>query len=209
MGSNRNPLSKGQIIEATLTCLGRYGVAKTAIVDVARELGVTRQTIHRLFETRSDLLTSVADVLIGRLAAQLTEAFKVYPDLRTALVEGSILSMDLAFHDPILSEIMGKADHVVDQFMFRGSPDVQASMLAVWGPLIDRARASGQLRPGLTNAACVEWIRNVHAMMTLRNDYDESKRRELLTSFLVPALLSPEASSRAVNAMPAGRRRRK
>lgn len=189
LGSNKNPITKPQVIDAALSCLERYGVAKTSIVDVAREMGVSRQTVHRLFETRSDLLTAIADILIGRLAVRLQRAFQSFPDLETALVEGSMLSLELGQSEPILSDIMRLADHAVDQFIFRGSPSVQASMLSVWGPLIDQARAADRLRSDLATEECVEWIRNVHAMLTLRDDYNETRRKEMLTKFLIPAIM--------------------
>ena len=61
-------------------------------------------------------------------------------------------------------------------------------MVELWGPVLDRARAQGKIRDGIDNDRAVEWIRNVHAMLTMRVDYSETKQAEMLRDFLVPAI---------------------
>lgn len=175
-----------------MRCIERYGVAKTSIVDVASELGVSRQTVHRLFETKADLLTAVADMRIEMLASRLRDVFRQFDDLEDALVRGTLLSLELGNTDPIIVEIQQKADHTVDQFMFRGSPGVQAIMVGVWGPLIEKARVAGRLHSTHSTDSIVEWIRNVHAMLTIRSDYSRSQQLSLLSDFLVPSILKHE-----------------
>ena len=189
MASNRNPLTKTEVIEAAITCIERFGVAKTSMTDVARALGVTRQTIHRLFETRNELIEAVADVRIEILASQLARDFARFTTIEDAIVEGSILSLAVGRTDPILVEIQEQANHAVDQYMFRGSPKVQAVMLDIWGPVFDKARETGRLRDGMSLDQAVEWIRNVHAMLNMRSDYSDEAQRDMLARFVLPSLL--------------------
>jgi hypothetical protein len=65
--------------------------------------------------------------------------------------------------------------------------------LELWSPLLDKARENGELRPGLSNEQAVEWIRNVHGMLNVRDDYDSARHQEVLETFLVPSLLNPAA----------------
>ena len=48
-----------RILDATRACIDRDG-ADTGIAEVARELGVTRQTVYRYFRTTEDLLSATA-----------------------------------------------------------------------------------------------------------------------------------------------------
>jgi AcrR family transcriptional regulator len=48
-----------RILDATRTCIDRRG-DDVSTTDVARELGVTRQTVYRYFRTTYDLLTATA-----------------------------------------------------------------------------------------------------------------------------------------------------
>lgn len=189
LASNRNPLTKAEVIEAAISCIERFGVAKTSMTDVARVLGVTRQTVHRLFETRNELIEAVADVRIEKLAVQLAREFSKFETIEDAIIEGSLLSLAVGRTDSILVEIQEQANHAVDQYMFRGSPKVQSVMLEIWGPVFDSARDTGRLRKGMTSDQAVDWIRNVHAMLNMRNDYNEAQQREMLADFVVPSLL--------------------
>lgn len=188
MGSNRNPLTKEEVIEAAIACMERFGVAKTSIKDVAEALGVTRQTVHRLFETRTELLEAVADVRIAILAKQLVKEFAKFATFEDAVVEGSLVSLAAGRSDPILVEIQQRADHSVDQYMFQGSPQVQSVMVDLWGPMIERSQADGTLRADLSIEQIVEWIRNVHAMLNMRDDYSDDDKRAMLRHFVAPSL---------------------
>ena len=56
--------ARERIIDAAMRCIDRYGSSKTGLSDVAAELGVTRQTVYRLFPSTEDLFRAV-----GREAA--------------------------------------------------------------------------------------------------------------------------------------------
>ncbi|MBD0861144.1 TetR/AcrR family transcriptional regulator [Gordonia sp. zg691] len=76
-----------RILAATRTTIDRRGTA-TSIADVARELGVTRQTVYRYFSGTEELLSATAldavEGLLARIEARLVGIER--PD--AALVEG-------------------------------------------------------------------------------------------------------------------------
>jgi AcrR family transcriptional regulator len=54
-----------RILDAALTCIGRVGLAKTTLDDVAREAGCARATVYRCFPNKQQLLSA----LVAREAA--------------------------------------------------------------------------------------------------------------------------------------------
>jgi AcrR family transcriptional regulator len=59
-----------RIVAATLRCISRWGVGKTSLDDVAREAGVSRATVYRLFPGgRDGLFEAVARHEIARFFA--------------------------------------------------------------------------------------------------------------------------------------------
>lgn len=148
-----------------------------------------RPVATRLFETRAAVLQAVAEERIELAAKRLCQAFADYDDIEDALVRGSLKSMVVGRSDAVLDDIQQQADHSVDQYMFRGSPRAQELMVDLWGPLLDTARAEGKVRDSIGNGRAVEWIRNVHAMLTMRVDYSETKAAEMLRDFLVLAII--------------------
>jgi AcrR family transcriptional regulator len=69
--------ARARIIEAAIRCIELHGPHKTRLSDVATELGVTRQTVYRLYPSTDDLLFAVgmaaSDSFLDRLAAQVAE----------------------------------------------------------------------------------------------------------------------------------------
>lgn len=59
-----------RVLDAALTCIGRFGLAKTTLDDVAREAGCARATVYRCFPNKQQLLS----VLVVREAHTLQEA---------------------------------------------------------------------------------------------------------------------------------------
>jgi len=214
MAPRGKPADRSTIARAAIACFKRYGVHRTSMADVAQEAGLARQTVYRLFATRSELLEYIADQRILVMAEKLFPYFREVESLDEALIEGSLLSLRVGRSDKLFAEIVTQSgDHSFDQFLFRGSETVQKLMLDLWGPLLDRARAAGRLRAGLTNDYAVEWIRNVHSVLTMR-DEDEAAQRRMLETFLVPSLVEgaapaagarPEASAAAAKAKSRGR----
>ena len=85
--------------------------------------------------------------------------------------------------------IADSGEHELEQFIFKGTSDIQQMMVSLWSPVLDKARARGELRSDVTNEDAVEWIRNQHATLSVRDDYDEAKQRQILSRFLVPSLM--------------------
>lgn len=191
MGSNKNALTKEQVVEAAEACFRRYGIHRTSMTDVAAALGVARQTLYRVFDTRGKLLAHLAAKRIGELGEALKPQFARFTSLEEALVEGSLISIRSGVEDELLSEVFRHSDdHSFEQFLFKGSPEIQAVMLEIWSPLIDDARKHGRVSQRTTNEEIVEWIRNVHAMLTLRDDYDDQAVRTVLAKFFLPSVLA-------------------
>jgi AcrR family transcriptional regulator len=69
--------ARERIIEAAMRCIDRYGPTKTGLSDVAAELGVTRQTVYRLFTSTDELLLAVtaaaADTFVDRMVARVRD----------------------------------------------------------------------------------------------------------------------------------------
>jgi AcrR family transcriptional regulator len=69
--------ARERIITAAMRCIDRYGPDKTGLSDVAAELGVTRQTVYRLFPSTEDLLLTVAaaasDTFVDRMADRVRD----------------------------------------------------------------------------------------------------------------------------------------
>ena len=76
-----------RIVDATLRCVARWGITKTTVDDVAREAGVGRATLYRLFPGgREALLDTVVAAETGRFFDRLDERLVGVKSLEELLV---------------------------------------------------------------------------------------------------------------------------
>ena len=157
--------------------------------DIADEAGASRQSVYRFFEDRSALIQYILNQRISRMAHQLHSVFMTYETLDQAVIDGSVASLAIARADPLYNAIvLNSTDHNLDLFLVRGSDEIHQTMLENWGPILDRARGSGALRQDLSNSEIVEWIRQFHTGLAIRDDFDEAAQRRALRNFLLPSL---------------------
>ncbi len=79
--------ARERIIAAAMRCLDRYGPLKTGLSDVAAELGVTRQTVYRLYASTEDLLFAVAESAADAFVDRMVARTRRHTDPADMLVE--------------------------------------------------------------------------------------------------------------------------
>jgi AcrR family transcriptional regulator len=79
--------ARERIIAAAMRCLDRYGPLKTGLSDVATELGVTRQTVYRLYASTEELLLAVAEAAADAFVDRMVARGRRHSDPAEMLVE--------------------------------------------------------------------------------------------------------------------------
>lgn len=78
-----------RILGATMRCLGRWGLSKTTLDDIARETGCSRATVYRLFPGGKDsLLRQLAMEEVERFFASIGDRLEAAGDVEELLVDG-------------------------------------------------------------------------------------------------------------------------
>ena len=152
----RPPLAlEDRIVDATLRCIARWGVAKTTLDDVAREANCSRATIYRAVPGGKDgLIEAVVRAELDRFFAALTarldavdgqglEALLVagmaevgrritdHPALQYVLLhEPESVCPHLAFSQ--MDVVLRTASEFATPWLARHVPEVEAARLAEW-----------------------------------------------------------------------------
>lgn len=146
--------SRARVIDAALRCVGRFGLSKTTVDDIAREAGLSRATLYRSFPGgRDEVFSATLHREIARYFSTLADELAGIDDLEELLVRTLACSADqIARHDAL-------------QWLLNHEPEVVLPSVAFAG--LDRLLAlaadflSPYLRPslGATEARRVaEWI---------------------------------------------------
>jgi AcrR family transcriptional regulator len=91
LGADDRSSTRIRIVDATLRCLARQGVAKTTLDDIAREADFSRATVYRTFPGGKEaVLEAVVDTEVARLFSALAVVMGETADLEDLLVEGMV-----------------------------------------------------------------------------------------------------------------------
>ena len=74
-----------RILNATMVCLGRHGVAKTTLDDIAREAECSRATVYRYFPNRAAVVNAAVRAEIDRVTEEIVVRAEGATDLEDAV----------------------------------------------------------------------------------------------------------------------------
>ncbi len=145
------------IIDATLACLARHGTLKTTVDDIARQAGVSRATVYRVFPGgRDEILAAVVDTEMARLFSALGVRLGEAGELGDALVSGIVEASTrlcrhaalayLVEHEPEMvlghlafdesNRLLTTASRFTAPFLARWMSPVEAERVAEWATRI-------------------------------------------------------------------------
>jgi AcrR family transcriptional regulator len=179
-----------RVLTATIACLGRWGMAKTTLDDIAREAGCSRATVYRLFPGGKETVVTAATAaeverLVDRLAADVTAA----ASLEDAVVAG------------ITGASRAIRDHAALQYLLLHEPEQVLPHLAFGRFDVVLAAAGARVAPWLethvgAEAAprAAEWLVRLVVSYSLApsTSFDlaaEPDARRFTRTFIVPGLL--------------------
>ena len=183
-------------MEGALACIGRYGMAKTTVDDVARASGVSRATIYRYFPGGRDQV--VADVVaweVGRFFARLGEAVAGSPDL-ASLVENSLRFAHRAVAEHgVLQRVLATEPHRLLPVLTVSADRILPLVAGFLVPHLERERAAGRLRPGVDIERAADFLaRMLLSWISAPGGWDledPQRRAELVRGQLLAGILQP------------------
>src|SRR6266513_1029829 len=81
------PPQAARVLDAASTCIGRVGLGKTTLDDVAREAGCARATVYRYFPCKQQLIAALVAREVARFQLQLLTAADGAESLGDAVTE--------------------------------------------------------------------------------------------------------------------------
>lgn len=188
------PSTRDRILEATLECVGRLGMAKTTMEDVARAAGVSRATLYRAFPGgRDELLGAVVTWEVARFFLRISDA--IHPDEldSVAVLEQGLLAARAAFeHHELLQRLLREEAEQLVPSLATIMPLVVQALADWYRPRLEAAR----LRPGANPAEAADLVaRMAISYLGTPGRWDLSdpvQVRRLVRDHLLAGVLAPD-----------------
>lgn len=197
--------TRARLIEGASAAFYRYGVAKTTIDDVAREVRVSRRTVYRYFTNKDELFLAVINHELEGISRECRLIYETSP-FGEGLVEVALLMTRRVAESPTLSRMFA-IDAAGETFeVLFGGHEFTASVERFLASFIRRAQRRGELRDDISIADATEWITHLIFSLLAPNplisEHDDEHVRFLLRTFVLPGLTmsaESQAGSAAVS----------
>jgi AcrR family transcriptional regulator len=182
--------TRRRIRDAALVCIGRFGLAKTTVDDIAREAGCSRATLYRYFDGKPAILRAAVAAELDRVATALVDAGRAEPTFADAVVAVVVLgARELRAHDALQFLLAHEPDAVLGHLAFGPGDRVLVTVGDAVAPAFDR---------WLSSDACTragDWIaRLLRAYALIPHppvDLTGPDARTFLTTLVIPGLVIP------------------
>lgn len=179
------PASMNPVLDAASRCFARYGVKRTSVQDVAREMGVNRTTVYRVVGN----IEKVAITLIirdsYRLLLQRAPARLSGPITPEVIIDIMAVAVADARAHPVLTKVLADERELVGSLMAEYSETLFPEIAKIMEPLLAAAIEAGQIedRDPLVVA---EWLVRILASVIVVPPLGDLET--FLSTVLIPVL---------------------
>ena len=188
-----------RILAAAERCIGRHGIRKTTMEDIASEIAMSRPSVYRYFADRDDLLVELISRHSRALRDRAHKFISRQSSLPDQIVEGLLYIADHGHRDPLTRYLIDSDGTSLGRRM-TASRTSEMLTAEFWDPFLDAALANKELPHGLPRSDIYLWMANL-GLMLMRGladgDGDLTRYRSVLRRFVAPAFASSNAEAGA------------
>src|SRR3954468_19426348 len=134
------------LLDAVERCLTRFGIRRTSMTDIARELGVARTTLYRQVGSLEEAISLVTSRRFNRFLDELVALGAGGIDIDT-FVEVIVRTVRRALDDPVAQRVLRDEPDVLGAYLASGSLQTLAAQITdLLTPVIAAAAAAGIVR---------------------------------------------------------------
>src|SRR5579872_4382810 len=139
--------SLDRTLDATERCLARYGIRRTSMTDIAREMHVARTTLYRQVGSVEEAIALVASRQLHRF---LDELLEVLADPEGATVEGIVGAIGDAVRftrsHPVALRVLNDEPEILGSIVARDLGPYAAQIAQALAPVLRHAMDRGVIR---------------------------------------------------------------
>jgi AcrR family transcriptional regulator len=112
--------TRARIMDAAFRAVSTFGLSRFTMEDVAREAGLSRQSVYRYFDSKDALVTELVYREEEAFLAGARAAYAHHDDLERAIEEAVLFCLQLARRHPLLDRLLASEPEVLLPYLTAG-----------------------------------------------------------------------------------------
>ena len=187
---SKSAKTRQKILAAAQAMLLETGLSAFRIEQLVAQLGLTRQTVYRYFNSKDELIKHI----IFEHGKTLSE--EVFGELvrrglpfREFLAEGVIVGVNMISNDKSLQKIVGDDLQLAMTAMIANFKEMEDELAPIVEPFVAEAKADGTVKPNVSTRDIMRWVfRSFLSEMLVATLEPVEIRRAYLMKMMVPAI---------------------
>lgn len=177
-----------RVLDAVERCLTRFGLRRTTMSDIARELGVARTTLYRQVSSLEEATALVSSRRLHRFVDKLTDLSDQGLDAE-AFVQVIVRTLRMTLAEPVMKRLLGDEPEILGELLTSGHVAALVAQIAdLLTPVLRHAMGTGLIRAG-DPAMAAEWIVRIVLVLTAVPAPDDEL--EATVRFVLLPMLEP------------------
>jgi len=175
------------ILQATLSLVSRYGMAKTNVGDIAKEAGLSRQTVYNQFENKTEIFRAAiayfGEQFRKTVKQRLPEADGLSDQLDIIFEEFTIKGYKFSRTSPETHDMVNGSHAVASDILkasFAANRDIIADILCPFESQLAKKGLSAKSLADQLEHACRGYKRDAHSLKHLNELLATQKRMILM-----------------------------
>ncbi|HLN17413.1 MAG TPA: helix-turn-helix domain-containing protein [Acidimicrobiales bacterium] len=147
-----------RLLDAAEHCIGRFGLGRLSMHDVAQQAGLSRSTVYLHFADRAALIDAVLARAATRFVASSEAAVRRRRTLAGQVGEAAVFILAHRTDEIFTVRSPAEGESLLAVLLAAQAERLVTAWVAFWRPFLDDAVARGEVRPGLDIAQAGEWI---------------------------------------------------
>ena len=188
------PQDEGQARDRLLTaaevCYAQRGVARTTIVDIAREAGVHHSTVYAYFQSKDDVLAACFVRSMGSVLDAAEPCYHTDQPFLEQLIRATVVGLTAARLSPTVMLLLGttRSAHLSRR---RGLRTLAKNLVENIGQRITAAVTAGEVRDDVAVETMARWVTRVAFSLIQEPGSPEDGGDEAVLRAFLPGALSP------------------
>lgn len=158
--------TRRRILDAACRCFDRDSIRHTSMEEVARESGMSRQTIYRHFQGKEELVAAVAKAKAQGVTDLVRERIGGVADSRMRIVLAIVACVEKLVTDRHMREMIeGEYKQLIARAV---RDDVVETVRERWRPILRPAIADGTVRRDVDIDVMISWLTDIEMLLAMR-----------------------------------------